>query len=93
MLRFAELIGLFSIQKTIKETFNLGQVPREAYYIGLAGVLPYLATSLTTVYLAWDINHASLTGHGFLLSGQNAELLLNFIEPLQVGYGAVVCPN
>ncbi|KAH0564850.1 hypothetical protein GP486_001758 [Trichoglossum hirsutum] len=84
------LKGIRTDMKTIKETFNLGQVPREAYYIGLAGVLPYLGTSLTTVYLAWDINHASVTGHGFLLSGQNAELLLNFIEPLQVGYGAVI---
>ncbi|KAI9770444.1 MAG: hypothetical protein M1840_003330 [Geoglossum simile] len=84
------LKGVRADMKTIKETFNLGEVPREAYYIGLAGVLPYVATSLTTVYLAWDINHASLTGYGFLLSGQNAELLLNFIEPLQVGYGAVI---
>jgi hypothetical protein len=92
-LHVVSLTGLLQMQKTIKETFNLGEVPREAYYIGLAGVLPYLATSLTTVYLAWDINHASTTGHGLLLTGQNAELLLNFIEPLQVGYGAVVCPS
>ena len=58
----------------------------------MAGVLPYLATSLSTVYLAWDINHASLTGQGFLLSGDTAELLLHIIEPLQIGYGAVVRP-
>ena len=56
----------------------------------MAGVIPYLATSLTTVYLAWDINHADLTGQGFLLSGQTAEMLLGFVEPLQIGYGAVV---
>ena len=60
--------------------------------IGLAGVLPYLATSLSTVYLAWDINHAHATGHGFLVSGQTAETLLHLIEPIQVGYGAVVRP-
>ena len=65
-------------------------VPKEALYIGMAGVLPYLATSLSTVYLAWDINHAAITGSGFLLSGQTAELLLHIIEPLQIGYGAVV---
>ena len=65
-------------------------MPREALYIGMAGVLPYLATSLSTVYLAWDINHAHLTGSGFLLSGENAELLLHIVEPLQIGYGAVV---
>ena len=68
----------------------MNEVPREALYIGMAGVLPYLATSLSTVYLAWDINHASATGSGFLLSGETAELLLHIVEPLQIGYGAVV---
>ena len=56
----------------------------------MAGVLPYLATSLSTVYLAFDINHASATGSAFLFSPQTAEQLLHIIEPLQVGYGAVV---
>ena len=56
----------------------------------MAGVLPYLATSLSTVYLAFDINHASETGSGFLFSPHVAEQLLHIIEPLQVGYGAVV---
>lgn len=74
----------------IKETFALNEVPREAFFIGLAGLLPYAATSLSTVYLAWDINHAALSGQGFLLSGESAELLLHIIEPLQMGYGAVV---
>ncbi|KAI9846001.1 MAG: hypothetical protein M1837_004407 [Sclerophora amabilis] len=84
------LAGVKADLKTIKDTFALTEVPREAYYIGLAGVLPYLATSASTVYLAWDINHAAIYGHGFLLSGQNAELLLHLVEPLQVGYGAVI---
>lgn len=66
------------------------EVPREALYIGMAGVLPYLATSLSTVYLAWDINHAATTGSGFLMSGNTAELLLHILEPVQIGYGAVV---
>lgn len=79
-----------SIQRIIKETFAFREVPREAYIMGLAGVLPYLGTSLSTVYLAWDINHAALTGSGFLVSGQTAELLLHIVEPLQIGYGAVV---
>jgi len=77
-------------KKTIKETFALDQVPREALVIGMAGVLPYLATSLSTVYLAWDINHAADTGSGLLLSGPLAEQLLHIVEPIQVGYGAVV---
>ena len=66
------------------------EVPREALYIGMAGVLPYLATSLSTVYLAWDINHAAMTGSGFLMSGNTAEMLLHILEPVQIGYGAVV---
>lgn len=65
-------------------------VPREAYYVGMAGVLPYLATSLSTVYCAWEINHAATTGAGLFLSERTAELLLHVIEPLQIGYGAVV---
>lgn len=77
------------MQQTIRETFNLSEVPREAYYIGLAGVLPYLATSLSTVACAYEINH-SVAGYGHLLSEQSAMTLLHFLEPLQVGYGAVV---
>ena len=78
------------LQKAFKETFALYDVPKEALNLGLAGVLPYLATSVSTLYLAWDINHASLTGEGFLVSGPTAEALLHVIEPLQIGYGAVV---
>jgi hypothetical protein len=63
------------------ETFSLKDVPKEALYVGLAGVVPYLATSLTTVYLSWDIQHAAHTGTGFLL---------HIIEPIQLGYGATV---
>lgn len=65
-------------------------VPHQAYIVGLAGVVPYLATSLSTIYCAYEIHHASETGSGFLMTGQTAELALHVIEPLQVGYGAVV---
>lgn len=78
------------MQKTIQETFSLKDVPREAYYVGMAGVLPYLGTSLSTAYCAWEINHAAATGSGFLLSEHTAELGMHIIEPLQIGYGAVV---
>lgn len=59
-------------------------------YLGMAGVIPYLATSLQTVYLSYEINRATTTGDGLLLSGDTAELLLHLLEPVQVGYGAVV---
>lgn len=60
-------------------------------YVGLAGVVPYLATSLSTVYLSFDIQYAAHHGKGFLIDGATAEQLLHIIEPLQLGYGASVC--
>lgn len=77
-------------QETIKDTFSLRDVPRQALYVGLAGVVPYLATSLTTVYLSFDIQYAATHGTGFILSGQTAETLLHILEPIQLGYGASV---
>ena len=65
-------------------------VPRQALYVGLAGVIPYLATSLTTVYLSFDIQYAAQHGQGFFLPGETAETLLHIIEPIQLGYGASV---
>ncbi len=76
--------------ETIKDTFSLSAVPKESFYIGLAGVLPYAATSLSTVVLAYDINHAHATGSGYLFSPETAHQLLDLITPIQIGYGAVV---
>ncbi len=59
--------------------------------MGMAGVLPYGATALTTVYCAYEINHAAEAGNGLFLDEKSAEALLHIVEPLQVGYGAVVC--
>ena len=58
--------------------------------MGLAGVIPYAATAITTVYCSWELNHAANAGSGFLLSDRTAELMLHIIEPIQIGYGAVV---
>lgn len=77
-------------QNTIRETFSLKDVPHQAYVLGMAGVLPYLATSLSTVYCAYEINHGADGSAINLLSPANAELFLHILEPLQVGYGAVV---
>jgi hypothetical protein len=73
----------------VKETFDLSAVPRQAYYIGLAGVLPYLGTSLATVGCAYELNH-NVAGYGYILDAHTAETLLHILEPLQIGYGAVV---
>jgi hypothetical protein len=74
----------------VQETFALNTVPREAYVLGLAGTIPYFVTSVATLFCAWDLNHASTHGAGVLLSEQSAFELLQFLEPIQVGYGAVV---
>ncbi|KAG9680956.1 hypothetical protein KCU95_g15440, partial [Aureobasidium melanogenum] len=84
------MAGVKNDMKTIKDTFSLQEVPREAYNLGMAGVLPYLGTSLSTVYCAWEINHAHNTGSGLLMSEHTAEAALHVLEPLQVGYGAVI---
>lgn len=57
--------------------------------MGLAGTIPYLATSATTVLCSYEINHA-VGGYGTLLNEQNATQLLHFLEPLQIGYGASI---
>lgn len=69
----------------------MASVPKEAYWIGMAGVVPYMATSLSTVYAAWEINHAATTGNGLFLNEKSAELMLHIIEPIQIAYGAAVC--
>jgi hypothetical protein len=48
-------------------------------YLGMAGVVPYLATSMQTVFLSYEINRAASLGDG-----------LHMLEPIQIGYGAVV---
>jgi hypothetical protein len=79
-------------QDTVRETFSLKEVPREAYLMGLAGTIPYLGTSLATVLCAWEINH-STAGYGMLMSEHTATHLLHLLEPIQVGYGASVCSS
>ncbi|EOD50180.1 hypothetical protein GTA08_BOTSDO13611 [Neofusicoccum parvum] len=84
------MAGIKQDVETIKDTFSLSEVPRQAYVLGLAGVLPYLATSVSTVFCAYELNHATAAGSGTILSAHTSELLLHFLEPLQVGYGAVI---
>ncbi|KAI1909577.1 hypothetical protein LOZ66_006621 [Ophidiomyces ophidiicola] len=84
------MAGMRNDMKIIQETFSLKDVPKEAMYLGMAGVIPYLATSLQTVYLSWEMNNALTTGSGRFISGETAEALMNVVEPLQIGYGAVI---
>ena len=58
--------------------------------MGLAGVVPYAATAMGTVMCAYEISHSSEHGSGIFLSHETAEAMLHILEPIQVGYGAVV---
>ncbi|KAH8168330.1 mitochondrial inner membrane protein 1 [Sarocladium implicatum] len=78
----------------IKDTFSLDNVPRESKILGLAGTLPYLATSVSTVYLAWDLKQTVPTGNALydaiVIDHGTAQYLLSAVEPIQLGYGAVI---
>lgn len=62
--------------------------------LGLAGTLPYLGTSIATVFLSWNLNTewptTSNTLNSILLSHEKAGELLHMLEPIQIGYGAVL---
>ncbi|KKY33173.1 putative mitochondrial inner membrane protein 1 [Diaporthe ampelina] len=80
--------------KTLKDTLSLGEVPPVSLQLGLAGTLPYLGTSLATTYLSWDLNtewpsQSQFVNH-FLMSHESASHYLHLLEPIQVGYGAVI---
>lgn len=45
---------------------------------------------MQTVFLSYEINRAAALGDGLIFSGQSAELMLHMLEPIQIGYGAVV---
>ncbi|PNP80447.1 hypothetical protein FNYG_06046 [Fusarium nygamai] len=78
----------------VKDTFSFTDVPRESSILGLAGTLPYLGTSLSTVFLAWDLNKPIPTGNSFydaiMINHDTAKYLLDALEPIQLGYGAVI---
>ena len=78
----------------MKETFTFTNVPRESHILGLAGTLPYLGTSLSTFFLAWDLNKEIPTGNAFydaiMIDHETAKHFLDLLEPLQLGYGAVI---
>ena len=84
----------YIVQGIVKETFTFTNVPRESHILGLAGTLPYLGTSLSTVFLAWDLNKEIPTGNAFydtiMVDHETAKHFLNLLEPLQLGYGAVI---
>ncbi|KAK6330141.1 hypothetical protein TWF730_004641 [Orbilia blumenaviensis] len=74
----------------IKETFAFREVPKEVLFFGGAGLVPYIATTASTFLLAWDIRNISEEGMGRFLNEETASAFLNLLEPIQVGFGAVI---
>jgi len=68
----------------------LNEVPKEVFWFGMGGLTPYVVTSASTLYLAWDINYAAETGVGFLVSRETADYFLQILEPTQIGLGAII---
>jgi hypothetical protein len=56
----------------------------------MGGITPYVVTSFSTLYLAWDINYAAEAGMGYLVSKETADSLLHILEPTQIALGAII---
>jgi len=72
----------------------LNSVPREPYILGLAGTLPYVATSVSTLYLGWNLGSewptSSTILNSIMVSHETADQWLHILESVQLGYGAVI---
>ncbi|KJR84236.1 uncharacterized protein SPSK_09109 [Sporothrix schenckii 1099-18] len=79
---------------SIKQTLSLTEVPREVYALGLSGTVPYFLTSLSTVYLGWTLRNSYPTSstlmNTFMVSHETAHQWLAMLEPIQLGFGAVI---
>lgn len=91
------------MKRDLKNAFvsGLENVPQGATIFGFAGTIPYLATSLSTLYLSYVVNHSaapattpegylSPTQPSFLVDADTASALLQWMEPIQIGYGACI---
>lgn len=78
----------------MKEGLALDSVPRASYLFGFAGTIPYLSTALASLYLTWNLSTPWPTDsnllNSFLMSHETAHYLLALLEPIQIGYGAVI---
>ncbi|KAK6505303.1 hypothetical protein TWF481_007210 [Arthrobotrys musiformis] len=74
----------------IRETFAFKEVPKEVLFFGGVGLVPYIATTVSTFFLAWDIERISQEGVGYFLDRETASTILSLLEPVQVGFGAVI---
>jgi len=79
------------MQHSVTSLTGLAQtVPREAWLFGAAGFLPYMGTSLSTIYLARQVNQAQSAGANSTIDLDTALALLHHVELIQISYGAVI---
>lgn len=74
----------------VKDTFAMKEVPRDLSMMGLLGLTPYVFTSASTLFLAWDVNYGKIHGAPYLFTQETAQYLSDVLQPIQVGYGAVI---
>ncbi|CAH0048441.1 unnamed protein product [Clonostachys solani] len=78
----------------VRDALRLSRTPRESHILGLMGTVPYFATSAASVFLSWDLTKdlpaATPFYNAILINHDTAKYLLSIIEPLQLGYGAVI---
>lgn len=65
-------------------------MPKGAVLFGAAGVIPYAATSATTIYLSHQALLAETAGKTGTVDSETAMALLHHVENLQLGYGALI---
>ncbi|KAF3905363.1 hypothetical protein ABW21_db0200859 [Orbilia brochopaga] len=74
----------------IKETFAFKEVPKEVLFFGGAGLVPYVATTACSLYLAWEEGNIAEHGISYYITTETADTLLQSLEQIQVGFGAVI---
>lgn len=82
--------GIKSDLNMVKETFALREVPREVLIFGAAGLVPYVTTTASTLFLAWDISNVQSVGRSYIFTEHTAQMLLGTLEPIQIGFGAII---
>jgi len=83
--------SLGEIESTVTSLGGLaGNVPREAWIFGAAGFLPYIGTSLSTIYLARQAQLAELAGASSTIDLETALALLHHVQYIQISFGALI---
>ncbi|KAJ6262788.1 hypothetical protein Dda_1345 [Drechslerella dactyloides] len=78
------------LQSVIRDTFAFKEVPKEVLFFGGAGLVPYVATTACSMYLAWEQGNIAEHGASYYITSETASALLESLEQIQVGFGAVI---